>query len=1091
MKKMVAWAILLSMLLSCAGSCIFVSAAEKFVLPETEAGEYNMNPDWKFSKPSGVKWPLKEAIDTSKDAGGAAFYMPGFDDSTWQDVSLPHTFNDEDSFRTVAADPGEGGAYRGISFYRKHFSLPKEQAGKKVILEFEGVRQAAYVYLNGEMAGYYEYGVSPFGIDLSEQIRFGEDNVLAVAIDNTSARGMTKTVTETKPGSEPGTNDGAAFQWNTKDFNPDMGGITRNVILHVKPKVYQTLPLYSNLKTKGTYVYAQQIDAKKRTAQICVESEIRNESGQSADVSAQVQLVDADGNIAAEFEAAAVSVPAAKDTKPFLSVIPEDAYAQEPAPTETESVETAVLKAQAEVEGLRLWSPDDPYLYDIYTVLKKGEEVLDVTKTTTGFRKVELKAGTDGGVYINDKFYWLTGYAQRSSNEWAAIGIAPDWLKDYDAQMIKDSNANYVRWMHIAAQPADIRAFDKYGVVCVQPAGDKEGDPAGRQWDQRVEVMRDTMIYFRNSPSILFWEAGNSAVSPEHMKEITQLRKTLDPSGMRAAGSRSLSDQQAVDESEFVGTMLGRNVWDGKEFTDNGKLTRDKRVVIETEYHREESPRRVWDDYSPPDFDYINVYSGGSKVNYKDTYDLNAEEFVLSDAKAYNEFYQSRMQANSATPFYSAAAALCWSDSNQHGRQQATENARMSGRVDPARVKKQSFYAYQALQSPEAALYLVGHWNYPTDPEAYVYPVRDEKTYEYTGETALRDAKHKTVYAIASHCAKVELYINGELAGTDTEPEDGFIYAFENIDITQQGSVEAVSYDNSGNELVRQKIETAGAPASVRLTPVTGPEGLRADGSDIAYIDVEVVDAQGRVCPLDYDRIDFEVSGPAVMLGGYNSGVKDLKHDNSYVYAECGTNRIFLRSLREAGRITVTANRPGMEPVTAVLDSKAFEVQQGLTTTMPQVRTAGVLPEPPKAEIGAVVPKRLSNVFDMVFGVNTGIKKQETGQNAVLVYVDGQQVEGLDAYWMTGVYGEIFKVLDAAGAEYSYDPASKTLSASANGNTISTRVENSEMQVNGQPSIINDWPQEIGGTLYAEISAIIDNLGYKTYRDGNSYYIQR
>lgn len=1090
MKKMVVWVVLLSMLLSWSGS-ISVSATEKFVLPETEAAEYNMNPDWKFSKPSGVKWPLKDAVETSKDTAGAFFYMPQFNDSAWQDISLPHTFNDEDSFRTVAADPGEGGAYRGISFYRKHFSLPKEDEGKKILLEFEGVRQAAYVYLNGTMVGYYEYGVSPFGIDLSEQIRFGEDNVLAVAIDNTSARGMTKTVTETRPGSAPGTNDGVSFQWNTKDFNPDMGGITRNVILHVKPKIYQTLPLYSNLKTKGTYVYARQIDTKKRSAQICVESELRNETGQNIQISAEIQMVDADGNIAAKFAAETVSVPAARDTGIFQSVVPADAYEENPAPTETDSVETTVLKAQATVEDLRLWSPDDPYLYDVYTVIKQGEKILDVTKTTTGFRKVEMKAGTDGGVFINDKFYWLTGYAQRSTNEWAAIGIAPDWLKDYDAQLIKESNANYVRWMHIAAQPADIRAFDKYGIVCVQPAGDKEGDVSGRQWNQRVEVMRDTMVYFRNSPSILFWEAGNSQVSPEHMQEITQLRKTLDPYGQRAAGSRSLSDQTAVEAAEYVGTMLGRNVWDGKKFTDNGKEIRDKRVVIETEYHREEAPRRVWDDYSPPDFDYRNTYSGGAKVSYKDTYDLTAEDFVLSDARAYNEFYQSRMQANSATPFYSAAAALCWSDSNQHGRQQASENARMSGRVDPVRIKKQSFYAYQTLQSPEAALYLVGHWNYPADPSAYIYPVRDEKTYEYTGETALRDAKHKTVYALASHCAKVELYVNGKLAGTETRPEDGFIYAFENIDVTQQGSIEAVSYDQGGKELQRHKIETAGAPATVRLTPVTGPEGLRADGSDIAYIDVEVVDAQGRVCPLDYERIDFEISGPAVMLGGYNSGVKDLKHDNYYVYAECGVNRIFLRSLREAGKITVTANRSGMEPVTVELDSRPFEVRRGLASVMPQVRKAGVLPEPPKTETAADIPKRISNVFDMVLGSNTAIKQSESQQNVVQVYVDGKPVEDVDAYWMTGVYGRIFQVLDAVGAEYSYDPSTKTLHAKANGNTISTSVSSSEMQVNGQPSIINDWPQEIAGVLYAEISAIIDNLGYTTYRDGTAYYIER
>lgn len=1068
-------------------------AAEEYSPPESPSVDYNFNLDWKFSKPYSVMWPLNDAVSATLDKDGRKFYEPDFDDSGWKDVTLPHTFNDEDSFRSVAQDPGEGGSYRGIAFYRKSFSLPKSDEGKKVIVEFEGVRQAAYVYLNGEMVGYYEMGVSPFGMDLSKYIKFGEENVIAVAIDNTSSRGMTKLIAETKPGSVPGANDGASFQWNTKDFNPDMGGLTRNVILHVKDTVYQTLPLYSNLRTKGTYIYAENINVKAKTADIHVESEIRNESGETKDMSLEVVLVDSNGKTAASFKSDTISVKPAGDTdKNYeLSVIPADAYNENPSPTETKSLETTVLSANASAENLRLWSPDDPYLYDVYTVLKSGGKVVDVYKNTTGFRKVEVKGGKDGGVFINDKYYWLTGYAQRSTNEWAAIGIGNDWLKDYDAQLIRESNANFVRWMHIAAQPADIRSFDKYGIVCVQPAGDKEGDVTGRQWDQRVEVMRDTMIYFRNSPSILFYESGNSAASTEHMKEMVELRKTLDPNGMRVMGSRSIIEPETVEESEYVGTMLGRNVWDGKEFTANGVNARDSRAIVETEYHREESPRRVWDDYSPPYFDYKNVYSGGSKISYKDAFDLTAEDFVLSDAKAYNEFYQSRMQANSQTPYYSAAAALCWSDSNQHGRQQASENARMSGRVDPVRIKKQSFYAYQTMQSDKPSLHIVGHWSYPNDPNAYVYEVKNDAN-EYTGETALRDAKHKTVYVVASHCSSVKLFVNGEEKGECKTPQDGFIYSFPDIDITQNGYIEAVSYDGAGKELSRQKLQTAGDAVSIRLTPVTGPKGLLADGADIAYIDVEVLDSAGNVCPLDYDRIDFEVSGPAVMLGGYNSGIDDLNHSNDYVYAECGINRIFVRSTREAGEITITAKRAGMQPVSVKINSSEFKTDENsLTTVMPQTREQGLSPEPPKTEPVKIPMIKLSKQFNVVFGVNTQNREESVSQKKmVIISAEGKRLEA-DAYKMIGVYGEIMPVLEALGVEYSYDEAAKTLIASYNGSTIKTSVQNSEMTVNGEPSIINDWPEIIDGKLYAEISAVVSNLGFKTKESDGMYEIWR
>lgn len=1064
-------------------------AAQSYTPPESPSVDYNFNPDWKFSKPYGATWPLDEAIQGTTDSGGRKFYEAEFDDSSWKAVSLPHTFNDEDSFRNVANDAGDSGSYRGIAFYRKHFTVTQEHSGKKVIIEFEGARQGTYVYVNGEMAGYYEAGVSPFGMDITKYIKYGEENVIAVALDNTSSRGMTQIITETKPGSTPGSNDGAAFQWNTKDFNPDMGGLTRNVILHIKDSAYITLPLYSNLRTKGVYVYADNFNIKGKTADIHVEAEVRNESGSAKELSVEGVIVDADGNIVSSMSSEAVKIDTATDTdKNYdLSVVPADAYDETPAETETASLEATVFGLSANAAGLRFWSPDDPYLYTVYTILKSGDAVLDVTKTTTGFRKVEAKSGKDGGVYINDKYYWLTGYAQRSANEWAAIGVANDWLKDYDAQLIRESNANFVRWMHIAAQPADIRSYDKYGIVCVQPAGDKEGDVQGRQWDQRVEVMRDTMIYFRNSPSILFYESGNSANSTEHMREMTALRKELDPSGGRIVGSRSIIDAETVAESEYVGTMLGRNVWNGKEFTEDGQGARDSRVIVETEYHREESPRRVWDDFSPPDFDYKNTYSGGSKVSYKDAYDLTAEDFVLSDAKAYNEYYSQSTQVNSQNPFYSAAAALCWSDSNQHGRQQATENGRMSGRVDPVRIKKQSFYAYQTMQSSEPSLYIVGHWNYPTDKNAYVYETKDD-THAYTGETALRDAEHKTVYVIASNVDTVKLFVNGREKGTCSEPTDGYVYAFPDIDVTERGYIEAVGYGGE-NELTRQRIDTVGEPAQIRLTPVTGPQGWLADGADIAYIDVEVVDENGNVCPLDYDRIDFEVSGNAVMLGGYNSGVKDLNHSNNYVYAECGTNRIFLRSTRDAGDITVTAKRAGMQNTTVKLSTREFTAENGLTTLMPQTRAQGISAEPPKAETAQTPMQRLAKTFKVIFGTNTGVfKAQTSAKKTVVIVIDNKETD-IDAYKMQGVYGEAEAVLKALGIDYSFDGT--TLKASYNGNTIETSVKNSEMLVNGEPSIINDWCEMIDGKLYGEISAIAANLGLNVRESEGRYEIWR
>jgi beta-galactosidase len=114
-------------------------------------------------------------------------------------------------------------------------------------------------------------------------------------------------------------------------------------------------------------------------------------------------------------------------------------------------------------------------------------KAVDADKIRTGFRKAEFKGGSGtGGVYLNDKFLYLKGYAQRSTNEWAGLGQAyPDWMHDYTTRWLKASNGNYIRWMHIAAQAVDVRACDKAGIVEICPAGDKEKDSEGRQWEQR------------------------------------------------------------------------------------------------------------------------------------------------------------------------------------------------------------------------------------------------------------------------------------------------------------------------------------------------------------------------------------------------------------------------------------------------------------------------------------------------------------------------------------------------------------------------------------------------------------------------------
>lgn len=1067
---------------------------------ETKNGKYNFNYGWHFFLAD--TFPLKSAVEKTRDSEGKDFFSRGYREEGWKEVSLPHTFNDEDLFVNRIEDAGSG-QKRTFSCYRKWFALG-DLRDKKVFLETEGIRQTCYLYVNGKLAGYYEAGAFPVGFDITEYLTDDEKQLIAIATDNTASRNMDYICAETPnhpdavPGSFvsviggkeqlPDTQNGVAYQWNCNDFNPTVGGLARNMYLHVKPKTYLTLPLYSNLKTKGVYVYASDFDIQKQTATVHVEAEIRNESEKSVEAALAVAVYDAKGHRVADFVGEAKKLAAGEKCPAFATIIPANAYRRtengfEPVDeaqageVETASYKTEVLTVESSVSNLTFWDIDNPYLYHVCVKLLVDGRTVDTQELDTGFRQVTYSAGE--GLRVNEAQVWLTGYAQRATNEWAALGCTPDWMRDEDAKLIRESNANHIRFMHVAGSPADIRSYDRFGVVCTQPAGDKERETFGRQWKQRVELMRDTIIYFRNNPSILFWEAGNNSIDKEHMREMRLLKEKLDPSGGRFMGCRTINTQDVIEEAEYAGTMLNRHA---------ATFIAKQVPITETEYLREEAPRRVWDDFTPPFYDYDNkwVGKGGRKQVGYDCYDLTAEDFALCAARGYEEFFHDRIGGASGKNLYSAAAALCWTDSAQHGRQSFSENARMSGRVDPARVKKQNFRVFQVLQSPKADVMIVGHWNYPQEsPETYRYAVKeyDGNAWVKTGEYAYRNPKDKTVYVIGSYAvARVELFVNDKLAGSCDKPVHTFIFPIPHVDITQSGSVYVKAYDYQGRLAAVDRIETADETAELKLSAVCGEAGFLADGADVAYIDIAVLDAAGHICPLCDSKISFQVEGPALFLGGYNSGrFKGPEKDDNvihkdYVYAECGTNRVFLRALKEPGEITVTASMENacgnrivqqirLETVSARTDALCEEFPQHLGSEAKE----GVYPRTdaflPIAQADAAKYVKQDGLYCKVL-----VNGQEPNTNGNLSKVDHGSI-----------YSPVLFILEAMHRgrpeAFSYSYENKVLTIDSGEYHVQAEVGRTHLLVNGEENLLNGQPYENeDGILIVEINAIISYI---------------
>lgn len=781
-----------------------------------------------------------------------------YSDTGWKSVTLPHAFNEDEAFKLNIKDLTDT-----IVWYRKHFHLPADAKGRKVFIEFEGARQGIDLYVNGHLVGQHENGVMAFGFDLIAFVKPGKENVIAARIDNNWDYAEKAT--------------GVKYQWSNRNFNANYGGLPKNVWLHVTDKLYQTLPLYSNLQTTGVYIYAEDIQVRARKARIHAESEVKNETKKSQTVGYLVELFDRDGKLVKSFRGEE------KKINPG---------------------EKVVLSAESEVESLHFWSWGYGYLYTVKTALciegKKTDEVI----TRTGFRKTRF---ADGKVWLNDRVIQLKGFAQRTSNEWPAVGMSvPAWLSDYSNGLMVKANANLVRWMHVTPWKQDVESCDRVGLIQAMPAGDAEKDCKGRQWEQRKLVMRDAIIYNRNNPSILFYECGNESISREHMLEMKKIRDEFDYHGGRAIGSREMLD---IRDAEYGGEMLYIN-----------KSAHHPMWAME--YCRDEGLRKYWDNYSYPyhkdgegNSAYHSAATGKTKKQADaSVYNRNQDSFTIENVIRWFDYWRERPGTGKRVS--SGGAKIIFSDTNTHFR--GVENYRRSGDTDPMRIPKDSYFAHQVMwdgwvDTENPRLHIVGHWNYEPGVVKPVY--------------------------VVSNTDSVALFLNGKIMG-QAQRDYHFLFTFDKIAFTP-GVLEAVGY-NDGKEVARMQLRTAGKPAKLKLSAIQHPKGWKADGADLVLLQVEVADAEGNRCPLANDLIHFTVEGPAEWRGGIAQG-PDNYILSEKLPVECGVNRALLRSSVTAGKVVVRAEAEGLASASLELVSSPVEVQNGLSTYIPGDNLEGSL----------------------------------------------------------------------------------------------------------------------------------------------------
>lgn len=413
------------------------STAGFYPLEHTGRQTYSMNVAWRFFKGDEVKAEDKE-----------------YDDTKWQVVSVPH------GIEYLPTEASGCVNYQGVVWYRKHFNPAEEWTGKKVFLHFEAIMGKCKIWINGKLKTEHYGGYLPVIVDLTDDLIYGEDNVIAVKADNSN---------------DPLYPHGKAQE--LLDFSY-FGGIYRDCWLVTHNCTYITDPNYEN-EVAGGGLFVAYDYVSKQQATIKLKTHIRNEGTSGFLGKVVYELALPDGKIVA---------------------------------TATNNIRLNKNKAgstatEMTIRSPRLWSPESPYLYHLNVYIKDNKgKVIDGYMRRIGVRSVEFK-GKDG-FWLNGEPYEGKLIGTNRHQDFAVVGNAlSNSLHWRDAKKIRDAGLKVVRNAHYPQDPAFMDACDELGLfVIVNTPGWQfwNNDPV---FGQRVyNDIRNMVRRDRNHPSVWMWE---------------------------------------------------------------------------------------------------------------------------------------------------------------------------------------------------------------------------------------------------------------------------------------------------------------------------------------------------------------------------------------------------------------------------------------------------------------------------------------------------------------------------------------------------------------------------------------------------------
>lgn len=740
---------------------------------------------------------------------------PEFVDSGWRKLNLPHDWAIEGDFcQDNPSGTGGGALPGGVGWYRKTFVAENKDKGKHFRIEFDGVYMNSEVFINGTCLGKRPYGYISFSYDLTPYLKWGEKNVIAVRVDN-------------------------AEQPNSRWYSGC--GIYRNVWLLKTGDVC--------VAEWGTYVTTAKVDGQG--ASLNLVTTLENIGKENADVTVRSVLKDAEGKEVAQVE----------------------------SPANVVAEKSAEIAQELQVTSPQLWDVEHPYRYSLVTEVMKGGQCVDRYVTPVGIRTFSFDAAK--GFVLNGKPTKINGVCMH--HDLGCLGAAVNVrAMERQLQMLREMGCNGIRCSHNPPAPKWLDLCDRMGFIVMDEAFDMwrkkktayDYSLYFNEWHERD--LHDFILRDRNHPSVFMWSIGNEvleqwsdaqadtlsleeanlilnfghsadmlakegevSVNSLLTKKLADFVKALDPTRPVTAGCNEPNPANHLFRSEAL-DIIGYNYhnvnipdvprnFPGKPFI----ITESNSALMTRGYYRMPSDEMfIWPERWDKPF-YDATFACSSYDNCHAPWGNTHEENLLLTKK--NDFI-SGQYVWTGFDYIGEPTPYGWPARSSY-----------FGIIDLAGFPKDVYYLYQSEWSNKQVLHLFPHWNW----------------------TAGQDVDMWCYYNQAD---EVELFVNGKSQGVKAKDEN-HLHVVWRVKY-EPGSVKVVARKD-GKVVGEKEIRTAGEPKKIRLTPDRNT--LNADGKDLSFVTVEIVDAEGNLCPLADNLVHFEVEGNLFIAGVDNGSQTSME----------------------------------------------------------------------------------------------------------------------------------------------------------------------------------------------------------------------